>query len=189
MEAKIFSIDRQKVDLTELELSGPTLDIGGGGEGIIGQIKKEELLVIDKREDELQEAPSGGIKMIMDAKDMGFLNNSFAGATSFFTLMYIPAEEHPGVFSEIYRVLKPGGHFWVWDVKMPKRGNREENVFVVPLLVELGEKTVETGYGVLWDKEQNLEYFLELGEKTGFQIVEKRETGETFFLKLRKRKE
>ena len=39
MEEKIHFIEPQKIDLTDIELKGRILDIGGGGEGIIGQLK------------------------------------------------------------------------------------------------------------------------------------------------------
>ena len=188
MEPKIYAIDTQQVDLSEIDFPGPTLDIGGGGEGVIGQINDEELIVIDQREDELLEASSGGIKLVMDAGDLKFLDNSFAHATSFFTFMYIPPEEHQRVFAQIYRVLKEGGQFWVWDVQMPDKGAREENVFVVPLQVKLKGKEIETGYGVVWNREQDLNYYRDLGENNGFFVLEASQFGETFFLRLQKKK-
>ena len=36
-------------------------------------------------------------------------------AASFFTLCYIDGEDHATVMSETYRVLRPGGHFHIWD--------------------------------------------------------------------------
>ncbi len=38
-EENIKFIETQKIDLTDVELTGRILDIGGGGEGIIGQLK------------------------------------------------------------------------------------------------------------------------------------------------------
>jgi len=48
MEEKIHFIDLHKIDLTDVELKGKILDIGGGGEGIIGQLKGEQVVAIDR---------------------------------------------------------------------------------------------------------------------------------------------
>ena len=42
-EEKIFFVKPQKIDLRNFNLKGRTLDIGGGGEGIIGQLNEEML--------------------------------------------------------------------------------------------------------------------------------------------------
>ena len=39
------------------ELTGSILDIGGGGEGIIGRLYGSRVTAIDNREEELDEAP------------------------------------------------------------------------------------------------------------------------------------
>ncbi len=41
MVEKIQFIELHKINLTDVELNGRILDIGGGGEGIIGQLKEE----------------------------------------------------------------------------------------------------------------------------------------------------
>lgn len=51
------------VDLSQLSLTGKILDIGGGGEGFIGQIMGEEVIAIDPQKEELVEAPNGPIKI------------------------------------------------------------------------------------------------------------------------------
>ncbi|KKN33204.1 hypothetical protein LCGC14_0805990 [marine sediment metagenome] len=43
-----------------------------------------------------------------------------------------------------------------------------------------------TGYGVLWNKQQNIEYFSNLAKSLGFEILESNEEKITFFLRLRK---
>ena len=40
------------------ELQGKILDIGGGGEGIIGRLYGPQVIAIDYRQDELDEAPA-----------------------------------------------------------------------------------------------------------------------------------
>lgn len=187
MEERMYRIDPQSVDLSALCLEGLVLDVGGGGEGIIAQCKREEIVVIDRKKEELLEAPVDGLKIVMDAKDMQFLDDTFDTVTSFFTMLYIPGEEdHRGVFEEIYRVLKDGGEFLLWDVVMPLRTTKRD-IFVVPVKVRLKEKEVETKYGVLWTKTQDLDYFSRLAKETGFHIKESSEEGEVFFLRMTKR--
>ena len=41
----------------EKDLIGPILDLGGGGEGVIGQIYRQQAVVIDNRQEELDETP------------------------------------------------------------------------------------------------------------------------------------
>ena len=41
------------------ELEGSILDIGGGGEGTIGRLYGTQVIAIDNRQEELDEAPEG----------------------------------------------------------------------------------------------------------------------------------
>ena len=43
----------------EKDLIGPILDLGGGGEGVIGQIYRQQAVVVDNRQEELDETPEG----------------------------------------------------------------------------------------------------------------------------------
>ena len=110
-DERMFSIGVQNINLKEFSQKGRVLDIGGGGEGIIGQLLGEKVIAIDPRSDELEEAPEGPLKIIMDARELKFLNKTFDGITSFFTLMYIEKQHHNKVFEEIHRVLKNEGEF------------------------------------------------------------------------------
>lgn len=157
------------IDLSQLSLNGKILDIGGGGEGIIGQLKPEEVIAIDPLKRELIEAPSGPLKIVMNAKELLFLDHSFETVTSFFTLMYIPNTDHKQVFEEIYRVLKPNAQFILWDVVIPKDLNK--NLFITFLEVTLPNTSVFTGYGNNWnDKTQDSDYFIQLGKSVGFHV-------------------
>ena len=49
------------------ELDGTVLDIGGGGEGIIGRLYADQVTAIDNRQEELDEAPGACRKLLMDA--------------------------------------------------------------------------------------------------------------------------
>jgi len=187
MEEKIHFIDLHKINLTDVELKGKILDIGGGGEGIIGQLKGEQVVAIDRRESELKEAASGDyLKIIMDAKDLKFLDETFDTTTAFFTLMYIPLSNHQKIFQEIYRVIKKGGEFVIWDFTIPKRESPDKDFYGLHLEVKIEEKEISTGYATKWDKEQDLEYYLKLGTSIGFKFVEKKIMNEVFYLRFQK---
>lgn len=115
-EKRYYKLDRQNINLTDLIFQGKTLDIGGGGEGIIGQVLGDEVVSIDKLKEELEEAPEGPLKIVMDANNLKFLSKSFNNVTSFFTLMYIEEKYYKQIFKEIYRVLKTDGIFILWDL-------------------------------------------------------------------------
>jgi len=185
--SRIFDIKEQKVNLSNIKLKGLILDIGGGGEGVIGQFKKDKVIAIDHNKRELEEAPEGGVKIIMDAGKLKFLDNTFDTVTSFFTLMYIPKSEHKKIFKEIFRVLKKDGHLVLWDVIIPKRENQIYVMFSLPLKIKIDDKELDTGYGVFWGKkEQNLEYFQKLSIKVGFSEVKFKSDDQIFYLRVKK---
>lgn len=184
---QMFAIDQQKVVVKDFECQGYILDIGGGGEGIIGVLKGEKVIAVDKRKDELEEAPDGPLKIVMDAKDLQFLDNTFEIVTSFFTLMYITKKDHKKVFEEVWRVLKHQGNFLIWDVVIPPQGDRSEKLFVVPLTALVHDKEIQTGYGVAWkDRNQDVTYFEGLARDIGFNVVEKMINDQNFYLHLKK---
>ncbi|MFX1311481.1 MAG: class I SAM-dependent methyltransferase [Promethearchaeota archaeon] len=181
--------DPQEVDLSNIDLNGRILDIGGGGEGVIGQLKGNSVVAIDLRKSELEESLEAGdkesLKIIMDAKDLKFLDNTFNIVTAFFSLMYVPNTDHKQIFTEIYRVLKEDGQFLLWDLIIPKNIKKKQ-IFVVPIKIQIKYKEIITGYGIRWNKEQNLEYFIGLAKKVGFVIYEQQQEEEYFFLRLKK---
>jgi hypothetical protein len=91
---RVFHFERQQVRIQEFDVSGPILDLGGGGEGIIGRLKGNQVVAIDISRRELEESPEGPLKIIMDATDLKFLDASFNLVTAYFTMMYIPGEDH-----------------------------------------------------------------------------------------------
>lgn len=97
------------------ELYGSILDIGGGGEGIIGRIYGEQVTAIDNRQEELDEAPDGFEKRLMDAAELRFADLSFQHVTSFFTLMFMDEATQRAAIREAARVLRHGGRLHIWD--------------------------------------------------------------------------
>jgi ubiquinone/menaquinone biosynthesis C-methylase UbiE len=173
------------LDISRVKLEGRILDIGGGGEGVIGQIKKEQVIAIDKKKNELEKAPkSGDLKIIMDAKDMKFLDNTFDTVTAFFSMMYVPFSDHNVIFQEIWRVLKKDGEFLLWDVSIPNRTNESKDIYGVNLNVKIPEKIIETGYGVYWVRKKDAEYYKKVSKNTGFKILEQKVENQIFFLRF-----
>src|SRR5512137_2386057 len=102
----IWQAERQTVTVPDFPAEGLILDIGGGGEGVIGQLKGKQVIAIDLMKRELESAPPGPLlKIVMDARDLNFLDGTFPTATVFFTFMYIAPADHEKVFREIHRVL------------------------------------------------------------------------------------
>jgi len=186
-EDRIYRFERQIVPVEDFKADGHILDIGGGGEGIIGRIKPSQVVAIDLSKEELVGAPAGSLKIVMDATDLKFLDGSFKTATSFFTLMFMKEEDQPRAVREIFRVLARGGRFLLWEVTVPERADPKRDVFVIPLLVKLPREEVSTGYGAFWPPRVHDEsYFVKMAEAAGFKVLARRQHGLTFFLEFEK---
>jgi ubiquinone/menaquinone biosynthesis C-methylase UbiE len=182
---KIFQFEKQEVAIDDFECEGFVLDIGGGGEGVIGALKGKQVVAIDSNRRELEEAANGPLKVIMDARELQFLDGTFEVVTAFFGLMYIGQADHERVFQEVFRVLKPGGRFLVWDVMIPERIDATKEYYMVPIMVKLPDREIDTGYGQrLPEKAQDVPYYCDLAVRAGFRVVGERERGEIFFLQL-----
>lgn len=184
---RMFIIEKQIVRLDKLNVEGRILDIGGGGEGVIGQVCGESVVAIDRDIDELKEAHGNNLKIVMDARELKFLDNSFDTVTSFFTMMYIGRTDHQKVFQEIHRIIKPEGKFLLWDVIIPEYDGGKKDIFVVPLKISFNDKEISTAYGVNQKKrKQDLEYFIGLGRETGFKVLEQSSEQQHYFLIFKK---
>jgi SAM-dependent methyltransferase len=177
-----------QVTVEDFPAEGFILDIGGGGEGIIGQLKGSQVIAIDIRKRELEEAPPGPLKIEMDARDLKFLDGAFMTATVFFTFMYIDDSDHEKVFQEIHRVLGQGGRLLIWDVILAERTNPKTKMAFFPLAITLPQKVVKTGYGVRWPESgRPLTHYLDLAEESGFEVITNKIEGRWFFIEMIKK--
>lgn len=183
-----FVIPQQEIHLTDFEHHGKwVLDLGGGGEGIIGLVKGRDAIAIDLNKKELEETTNESLKIIMDMKDLKFLDGTFAAVTAFFTFMYIPEEKFAVIFKEIWRVMKSGGELLIWEpiFKIPPE-EREKKFAVIPLSIHLPDgRTIQTGYGGRL-RDQDETTILTPAMKIGFVVLDKKVEEYTYFLRLQK---
>lgn len=188
---RIYQFPTLNVVVEDFPAPGLILDIGGGGEGVIGQLKHQQVVAIDLLKRELEDAPGKPLlKIVMDARDLKFLDDDFSTATVFFTFMYIAAADHEQVFKELFRVLAPGGRLLIWDVIFPKRLDEKKDVALFPLKITLPGKEIKTAYGVNWPEDaQGMDHYITLAKKAGFEIITQNEHEGWFFLELMKLKD
>lgn len=185
---EIHFFDPVELHLRPISADGYILDIGGGGEGIIGRLMGSSVVAIDRREDELIEAADGPLKIVMDARHLTFLDCTFSAATAFFSLMYFDAEvDLQKALRETARVLKPGGAFHVWDVDLAELPKTEKPVYAVRLKCMVHGVPCETAYGRPWPKgARDSSYYKGLAEAAGFQHLSTEVSGCTFHSTFRK---
>ena len=177
----------QELTLSNIDRKGYILDIGGGGEGIIGQLEGERVVAIDIRKEELEETVDGFLKIIMDAKDLKFLDNSFPTVTAFYSMMYMDSKDKKEVMKEIARVLKPNGELLLWDLIIPEQFDESKNVYAIFLKIHLPGKTIQTGYGCPWGKRiQDADQIKEIAIASGLEIAEEIIGEHNFFLRIKK---
>jgi len=187
-EDRICFFKLKEVEVEDFDAEGFVLDIGGGGEGVIGKLKGNQVVTIDPQRKELEEAAPGPLKIVMDATDLQFLDETFATATSFFTLMYIDSTALSSVFDEVFRVLKPSGRFLIWDVNIPPREDAEQDIAAYPFRFILPGEEIETGYGVRWPENgRKTSEYVRLAEAAGFDVETHQKDEHVFYIELVKR--
>ena len=183
----LYFLNKQTVVIDDFKADGFILDIGGGGEGVIGQLQGKQVVSIDLSKEELLEAANGPLKIVMDATELKFLDNSFGSVTAFYSLTYMTARDHERVFSEVFRVLKDQGLFRIWDVQLIHKKCMNKAGFAVPVEVILPDRKISVGYGSYWpEKKYDLNHYVEIARETGLQLVEKNAIGDSLFLVLQK---
>lgn len=188
-EERVLNSDLHQVELSKEYPIHKILDIGGGGEGIIGRLYGDQVVAIDTRKNELEECENDSLKIVMDAADMQFLDDSFDVATSFYSLMYMTKATQEKVIFETYRVLKPGGVFELWDLEIPRYEGALKDIFVANVSVKLEGVPVPitVGYGVLMDQlGQNENAITQLAINCGFKPFDREFESGHFNLKFEK---
>ncbi len=174
----------QKINVDSIP-NGSVIDIGGGGEGIIGQIGKERVTAIDKFQREIDEAKHKAPEatwVLADARKLEYSDEHFDNATAFFSIMYMSNEDKKKVFKEVYRIISKEGEFWIWDTPITK----DEGVFLIKMKVIFPNRTtVRTGYGVS-SKIQNVDVTRELLEDVGFRVEIVDSKNKWYFIKAKK---
>ena len=184
---RIFRLAEQTIVLNDFPAEGWILDIGGGGEAVIGQLKPNQVVAIDVFPRELAEAPSGPLKIVMDARELKFLDCTFNTVTAFFSFMFIHPDDHAKVLQEIFRVLTPGGYFMLWDVDIQKRPVPEIDMLMFRLQVRLPYTVINTGFGTPYtEKCMTLHDYIVKASEIGFKWVEQGFARQTFFCKFQK---
>jgi len=178
-----YIFPRVDMEMEELPHKGLILDVAGGGEGVIGKLMGESVVAIDYQESELKEAADGPLKIIMDAREMKFTEDSFQAATAFFAFMYIKSEQDQlKVFQEIHRVLKPGGEFHLWDIDISTLPETDKDMYILHLLYRIRGEEKETGYGMpKLEQPRGAQYYLEIAEAAGFTEKESQLIDHVFY--------
>lgn len=165
------------------DLNGSILDIGGGGEAVIGQIYGDRVTAIDNRQEELDEAPNCCSKLLMDATELLFPDGSFDNVTFFYTLMYMTEETQRKAISEAERVLKAGGAMNIWDSNIR---SAYPDPFVVDLDIRFSDKEIHTSYGIVKTDNQSSDSINQLLEDAGLCIDSLKEEDGQFHIQCRK---
>lgn len=166
------------------ELQGSILDIGGGGEGIIGRLYGPQVLAIDNRQEELDEAPDGFEKVWMDARHLLFPDAHFEHVTFFYSLMFMDAETQEQAIAQAVRVLKKGGTLHIWDSEIDRA---YPDPFVVDLDIQLPSEQLHTTFGIVSDLSNQTACSIGcLCSKYGLSLEKQHTQGGQFYLMFRK---
>ena len=148
-------------------LNGRVIDIGGGGEAVIGQVGGGRVVALDKHPSEIREARGKAPAvswLVADAMNIPCESGCFGQGTAFFSCMYMGDDAIEKVFKEARRVIKRGGALWVWDVPM----HLSQKEYGIRIQVEFRDKRkVNTMYGVK-AKEQSTRSISKLLQGAGF---------------------
>lgn len=165
------------------ELKGSILDIGGGGEGVIGRLYGAQVVAIDICREELAEAPDCCEKLLMDATKMTFPDHSFDNVTSFYTLMFMDKLSQQQALCETARVLKPHGEVHIWDCKID---SAYPSPFCIDIEVALPNARLKTTYGIGKLNTQDIDSIIQMCEIAGLKILYAQTNDLHFYIKCEK---
>ena len=171
-----------KIQLDD-SLQGAILDIGGGGEGVIGRIYRRRAIAIDNNQEELDEAPDVCRKMLMDATSLHFNECEFDHVTAFYSMMYMTRDAQQKAIQEAHRVLKHGGLLHIWDTVIP---SAYPDPFLIDLEIDANGTTINTTYGVVKMDSQDMELFIRMCQEANMMLVGKAMDHDQFYLQFRK---
>jgi ubiquinone/menaquinone biosynthesis C-methylase UbiE len=158
-------------------LKGSILDIGGGGEAVIGQMYGNRVIAIDNSQEEIDEAPDCCTTLLMDAGELSFSDGSFDNVTFFYTLMYMTEEMQRKAIREAARVLKDGGKMCIWDCTIL---SAYPEPFVVDPDIRIGNMMIHTSYGVVKPDTQSSALIIRLLKEAGLNVISLKEEGGQF---------
>ena len=168
-------------------LTDEILDLGGGGEGVIGRVYREQVTAIDICPEELDEAPDVCRKLVMDATALAFPGDRFDHVTAFFSLLYMGRFAQQRAIAEAARVLRPGGRLHIWDADVI---SAEPEPFLIDLDLRLPRESLHTTYGIVKpDAQQDSARFVRLCEGVGLNLLHRQESEGAFYLEFEKLKE
>ncbi|MGN0971517.1 MAG: class I SAM-dependent methyltransferase [Aristaeellaceae bacterium] len=163
------------------DMTGSILDLGGGGEGVIGRIYGSQVTAIDVSREELDEAPGECRRLVMDATAMTFPDASFDHVTSFYTLMYMTEEQQRLTLRESARVLRPGGTLQIWDAAFPAP---YPEPFLAEMDIDAAGTPIHTTYGVIKLDGQSADSIAALAEEAGLVPAGREEEAGHFRLRF-----
>lgn len=167
------------------EMSGSILDVGGGGKGVIGRLYGAQVVAIDNRQEELDEAPGGFQKVLMDARRLSFPDGHFDHVTFFYSLMFMDVRTQRQAILEACRVLKGGGSLRIWDADIP---SASPEPFIADLDIQLSSERLHTTFGVRSDiRNQSAASVIALCSGCGLALMERRGANGHFYLRFHRR--
>lgn len=164
----------------EKTLRGRILDIGGGGECVIGRVYGPQVVAIDISAQELDEAPNVCEKRVMDARSLEFPDRSFDHVTAFYALLYMDAEGQRRAIAQAARVLKKGGSLCIWDTETAG----EALPYLAELDVDAAGERIHVTYGIVKDDaEQTMERIERFCADAGLCVAQTERAEKQFFLR------
>jgi len=175
--------DMVKLEVNNFRADGLILDIGGGGEGVIGRLKGSQVVAMDLCKDELDGTVNGAAKVVMDARHLALPDHSFTTSTAFFSMMFLKTkDDQQRVLEQIWRVLRPAGRLLIWDADLSERSTNK-GFYFVRLRYRVGNFEKETGYGAKFPAETRDEaYYIQLARQVGFHHLTTEKVKHVFFL-------
>lgn len=164
-------------------LRGRILDVGGGGEGVIGRLYPRQVVAIDRDERELFAPPGDFERLLMDATALTFPDASFDAATFLYSLMFMTADEQRAALTEAVRVLRPGGRLCIWDCAFDRA---YPEPFSVNLTIDLAGELLRTTYGICKLDGQFMEQIAGFCVANGLRPLLAEENGAHFYLEFEK---